>query len=592
MFISELSELNNNTGVSPTENVVSLYKYYNGQEGLDGRIVLNLNQDVIQFYYYDVTPVSRGVFDYDHLREVGSISLKYPKYTGNDILKFPQTSEYVNKEKIENDANNFSLVNSCYKKIFHSFPFLDSKNDKVNDEIFRTFLKCCFLDFVISIEDRNGCFARLPQYDEIRNRLRQSEVYLLLSAKIKYVLMMQKDVGTYSEDEYDYRSQKFADRLMDGRINKVIPPDYYNDNDFYTKEKWFYNPEDELERILENNRKQKRQKDKKDPPLLDKPLLSKIRSFMYTKHAIRYAMTDRVSGLLFWVIQFAMFLFNGILLGACWRSYAKQTDVISNRIIVIIISIGAILLLFSALLFSGSSKKAKAGFSGWVNAWLPRVLVAELTAWFTIGSSEDLIKSMIVGGNSSKFLILILAVVLLTIISFIICLEIKQHSPYLGFMKLAVRGILVVNHSLFFAIILGLAVQTLFYGNLIKTSEVLTNVLFVDVFDKPNDYVSRLDTATQKAEIESLDVYLVRCQNLDTMMNWATYGCKPNSGSYHVDSLINDYKKDRQFLVESTAWGLKIRIFPKLLLIHTVIVLFIAFVIQLLFSGKTVTEPL
>ena len=100
MFISELSELNNNTGVSPTENVVSLYKYYNGQEGLDGRIVLNLNQDVIQFYYYDVTPVSRGVFDYDHLREVGSISLKYPKYTGNDILKFPQTSEYVNKEKI------------------------------------------------------------------------------------------------------------------------------------------------------------------------------------------------------------------------------------------------------------------------------------------------------------------------------------------------------------------------------------------------------------------------------------------------------------------------------------------------------------
>ena len=82
----------------------------------------------------------------------------------------------------------------------------------------------------------------------------------------------------------------------------------------------------------------------------------------------------------------------------------------------------------------------------------------------------------------------------------------------------------------------------------------------------------------------------------DTLMSWSEITntiIPPISGSYYLDRLTFKAKKEHQCWKEVAIPILGQRkFFPILLIFHTLIVLVLAFVTQLLISDKSVTEPL
>ena len=90
--------------------------------------------------------------------------------------------------------------------------------------------------------------------------------------------------------------------------------------------------------------------------------------------------------------------------------------------------------------------------------------------------------------------------------------EIKQHSPYykwpdwrwlfnwINFFKEAkvvFRATQILNHSIFFALLVGIIMQLVFYKNLVRTSEVLPNVVYNNYFDDANYYCQNLETLNE-----------------------------------------------------------------------------------------------
>lgn len=779
-----------------------------GYPKIDYRVSVVLNERNIQFFYYNGESIDlQDARDIDKLIEVGAISLTNPKETGDDILKFPKIGDTRRPtdlklnffkipegqdNKIPEGQDNVKPILSSFQKQFYSFPFLkkpkkaDKKTfgkreekgiDKNEFENFRNFIQCCLLAFVFEFEDREESFSHSPLYDKVRDSLRNSDVYNLLSAKIRYTLHVPEKEVCYNLDEYSYKTRKFADRLMNSRLNKVISPYNYPTNKLKSNtlsQPWFYDPEEELEAILEQNR---RQSHSDSDTVLDDNLVLKIRDFLYSKHALGHAMVERIGKHLFacgqWImaisslslllaiilsinepnlfdcivskvfpICIAVFSFAFIIYIAIldcvnrkketnnsvkykWRCHQLlvlvplliliTTALLSVctpilRVIVFCIIVALAVLYF--ILFSGLVNK-----NGWVKVFLPRILVAELAAWLTIGIAEDLVKSML---WIDEWWILVAAIVAVVIlISIILFGEIKQHSPYINGYKIIQRDLYIFNHALFFAMGFGIIMQVIFYDNLIKNSDVIASVVFNDYFDDANYYCQNLidldnakkqyhDYCSSNSSLKNIEMYgsaisnqkyllndstlvqtttivkqktsrtskegpdnhnnivehyneivnnlndfyknhvdtnektwinhtlralndtvdsindrikienqeklrrqlpvdlgkeisrvrrnMLKSNNYDTLMSWATitHSVKSNTGSACLDTLTVEAIREHNCCYDV---NLKIgkepkRIFPTLLIFHTLIVLVLAFVTQLLISDKSVTEPL
>lgn len=474
-----------------------------GIETLDNRLFVVLDKENIRFFYYDNNEQTE-THNADDLKEVGFISLNYQKYTGNDILDFPQMSCGV----IENipDKEIVNKIIDSFKELFHGFPFLggktknnfwtkikikkkDIKEEKESKERYLAFcnlLKCCFLAFVFKIEDRSEIFAQSPLYEHVRDTLRKSDVYQLLSAKIQYTLSVPKDGLVYNSKEYTYKARKFADCLMSQRINKVIPHDNYGNKE--GKQGWFYDPEKELDAILEQNRKQ----EKKRQCTLDETLVRKIRDFLYTKHAVYQAMTSRCGKNLFIISQVLMFIWVIIAVFASICFESSRWDCLYNHYICFW---GAALGIILLIIISGSKDRGyflKRGcFLKGLNALYPRILVAEFAGWLMVSISEDLIKSML-WIESGTIRIALIVIVSIVGVGVIVWGETKQHSPYLGF-KNAWKTMLIMNHSVFFALFFGCLMQWSFYDNLLKNSNVLPDVVYKEHFDLVDDYLAQIE---------------------------------------------------------------------------------------------------
>ena len=130
-------------------------------------------------------------------------------------------------------------------------------------------------------------------------------------------------------------------------------------------------------------------------------------------------------------------------------------------------------------------------FHGILNTFFPRILVAEFTAWISIGFAEDLVKSML---WVDDYRIKIYATgLVLALVAAILYGETNQLSPYKNSYKnsikiLVSRVLPILNHAVFFALMFGLMIQALFYENLIKNSDVMSSVVFRDYFDEANLY--------------------------------------------------------------------------------------------------------
>ena len=750
-----------------TENAEQRFVMHFGSEDLDNRFFVVLGQENIRFFYYDDSVIPEGALNADDIKELGCISLTSPKVIGNDILRFPQMScgSLKNKPTIDNKTK------SAFKERFYSFPFWTI--DK--DDDFKAIVKCCLLSFVFEIEDRNGKLAYSPLYDYVREKLRQSDVYKLLSAKIQYTRHIPRNGFAYNSDEYTYKAGKFADGLMDKRINKVISPRDYPSKNKKTQS-WFYNPEAELEALLEQNRRQEAALPKESKIVLEDSLELKIRDFLYTKHAVSQAMTRSIGKNLFWIGQILMAIMSMVIIVAflneSWFDFtikkalpalvavfcylylivstlyngntakvgSQKEKYIFGSLIVALLLIGLIvfclftltqnkchlelsvtivIIILLAVFASGLLNNSNTiGLESGIYALLPRILVAELAAWLTIGIAEDLVKSML--WVKPWWTVLIAAVVVLFLIGVIIVGEVKQHSPYLGLGSILKRVFPILNHSVFFALLFGLVTQIAFYSNLIKNSDVMSNVVFSSYFDDANFYCQNLtdleqaerqyetfcrtsrlknmsvtgrgiakqriqlddttkfesttsiqqqfnianldkteshDTLLQqigaiiieleklhedlrinfrllgddtlclmsdknkpvhsldacmnhnRTVLSSLPIFLqkeltsvrkntIKFNNYDTLMNWATVDKKPfgTTGSLFLDSLSQKAAQGHKCSrIIYTMNGEEdkpkpLRIFPILLIFHTLIVLVLAFVTQLIISEKSVTQ--
>ena len=466
-----------------------------GCNELDTRILFEMSERQICILYYDHDYKNcewkpNGVKDNDYFKEVGFITLTRPKDTGNDILEFPQ-NVYGMKDLFSfegEDGKNvlydrmMAFIKQCKEEYFN-FPFLinyeihdeaktiETHNGakKVTIDMFRCFMRCCLLKFIYEFECKGQAFGGSPVYNVVHDKLCESDVYRLLSEKIQYSQYLNRNKhNPQNQEKYTYYTQKFTDRLMDRRINKVISPDnYVNIRHCLCRRKkqreewkqgWFFNPEIELDIVLEKNRKQQDFK-KLQFAQLKESLVAKIQSFFYSKHAVFKAMTTKKSRWLFGIAQVCMLLFNVLLIiTSCSfdKGWWSETYVFG---LLLLLGLSAV----ACLIFSRCCNGTRTSLS---NVFFLRIIVAEATAWFTIGIVDDLVKSML-WIEHNKIAIFAVILVLILVIA-VVFGKVKHHSPYCDNNTLLKKSLLIINHSLFFALVMGCIMQVVFYSNLLK----------------------------------------------------------------------------------------------------------------------------
>lgn len=684
MYTLNSADISLYRGVSPDWIPEELKNWFtlhlSGCDKIGNRIQIRISLRHIRFFYYDHDYndndwiPEKTTKDDTYEREVGSISLANPKDTGNDILDFPQnlsdlelfenlgknvdsTSDEVLKKEIRFKRDFFSNVRNCnnnWVERFYGFPFSDrlvkerTASTEENARIcFRNFLRYCLLCFIYEFEDRGKAFCGSTIYHEVHDKLRSSDVYNMLSAKLYYSLYLYDPLYcSQNQEKYTYYTQKFAECLMDKKLNKVISPDNYDN--INNGQAWFYNPEKELEQILKKNRKQGR----KNGATLKEELVSKIRRFMYSKHAIDKAETSCCGKCFFWIAQVFMLLWSvGIMVSSIWLDsgcwnwfYEKCFFVVAFGIIFIIVIISGV--------YNGKNV---------INSFFPRIIVAEATAWLTIGLANSVMKGMSWIIKDVKTVVFAIAVVLI-VVGTVVFGKVKQHSPYMKGVRNIAKTFLVINHAIFFALVLGCFFRICFYDNLLKHSNVFSEVVYKNHFDAVEKYQLRLenleksihdyrsfvsamdsssymenhnvmvknikinasnsyvfnefgnsiDTITSKfcvdviianneykmnrlmpelaREIIETKEHLMD-NSFETLIDWATVNSEKkieHSQSEFVSNLMNEVIEQKS----SVLVGNNRYFYPKLLVFHALIVLVFAFVTQLFISDKAITEPL
>lgn len=466
-----------------------------GSDQLDNRLQVILSERQIGFFFYDCDYGNQGdgtswkpgeTMDNDYVKEVGFITLTRAKDVGNDMLDFPQNIENITD--LYDCQSVLKSMHDCvlrWKKEFLSFPFIDAYSDDGNstlgEETFRCFLRCCLLDFIYDYEDRWQAFGSSPLYDNVRDKLRESDVYRMLAAKLNYIQYINKGFVPRNREKYTFHAKKYADCLMSTRLNKVTLPNNYGNSE--GKQGWFYDPERELDFILQKERdfNQLKSSENSDVASLNESLVSKIRSFFYTKHSVYRANTSEKGKKWFKHAQWAMFVFNVFSVVALLFYEKAFCDLYYNGLYLIGL-LGVVIVGGSIWLSAKHNRGEK------VNAFFPRIIVAESAAWLTIGIAEDLVKSMLWTKRVWIALLLVLILVGVLIYS-----EAKQHSPYLNWKDNVKKTLLVMNHSVFFALILGGITQSVFYDKLLRTSNVLSDVVYKKHFDEVENYIQQLE---------------------------------------------------------------------------------------------------
>ena len=610
MFIYTLSRKFRQRGLSPDTIQPEMRNRFDiiiNDNILDCKIQVKLEEKVVRFFYYKGS-VDKDLLIEEKYKEIASISLSNKKETGHDILFFRQQVRI----KIEDSQDSFKDFKFELKndKVYGGFPFIDIKcsnnsnngdNKGIEDYVF--FMQFCLLHFILDIEDRHSDFAQSSHCEKIREKLRESFVYQLLFAKLKYIIRLYEDADSLNQADYSFVTRKYTELLIDPRINKVIAPFNYPEkgmNRDSDKQFWFYDPEEELETILEKNRRQENlQEEYKNNALtrcLEESLVLKIRDFLYTKLAVSQAMTRNISKKLFWCAQSLMAITSLALLISSF--FDEEAIFIMHRLFPIAVSVFSLVFILYHLLFYLKKLKEnkkifikilkklkenrkifikilkmfkknkkicryiwyqlclllpssilailsvifllyssdfKSGYfyvpvvfciflwivlSGWYNypeesrkkgfllPLFPRIMVAELAAWLTIGFSEDLVKSMlwVEGGNLLKawaaFLVLIL-------VAAILYGQANQLSPYKQWYNLlGYRVLPILNHAVFFALIIGVLIQSIFYENHIKKSDVMSGVVFKEYFDEANLY-NQLLLDLENGQKQYQDYYLL-----------------------------------------------------------------------------------
>lgn len=508
MFKFTLSDRFRQRGISPEaispemRNRFDAFFNENGASILDRRVQVRLDETVIRFFFYKDN-IDADVLIEDKYQEIASISLNNVKETGYDILDFKEKIERRCPEEIV-DGYKKTIVEisnnlvGCPKKKdkefrLFNFPFVDNWSFNENESVekwFAFFMQCCFLYFLFEFENRESDFPNSPIYDKVRDKLRQSDVYQLLYAKVRYTIRLYEGTVLLSEEDYTFVTKNYSNRLMDNNLNKVIPSYYYSQS------MWFYNPEIELDLIVKRI-PSKCCSRKTSNAILDVELQHKIRDFFFMKQAVVSAMGKSWRK---WLYRFYLIVIGGFSIVATRSLLHFDEDLpLVNWFFDSMrswrwICMGAFIVIVN-LILSITNKS--------LNVIMPRVLVALSIGWLTTFISDDLIKSQL------KIDVLTTRITFIGVLILIIMLligESGRYSPYyLGrhvfqfpFWKQikypsSWKFIPILVHSYFWALVFGVIMQFAFYEDLLRNSKVLPEIVYEDTFEKAVTYIMYLE---------------------------------------------------------------------------------------------------
>lgn len=442
-----------------------------GLSDLDGSIFVWLDERGIRFLRE-----SDEVSDAEKGKVIATVSLTNSKDTGLDLLYFAQ---YIRKGDLIPDTCKDLLEGFLdrTKKVFKDFPFFNDENKD------RVFMRLCLLEFLLAVDTHDEIFAVYPRFDELRKKLRESTVYLLLCAKLRYCMYHYKDRDALSKEEYTFVVSKYANLLMDSDYNKMVPPDYYD------KPRFMYNPEKELCSIMGRN----------DSELIDNAVRNKIRDFFLTKHAVvesfwcvfrPYKKANFIKGIhLFIMLAFVVSAFISMI---DFESGSPFVNFFYNKpywkwavVIAAFFEIGCALRRFKSVVFH------------------PRIVVALLMGWLTIAISDDLIKSQL---NLNSGLVWVTFVIVVIIVGMMLWGEVRLHSPYYlrwpwkikNYPKISV----ILVYAMFWNLVFGIVMQSVTYKPLLESSGAMPKAMLGQLPNEVEKYKNTVETC-----ISMLDDY-------------------------------------------------------------------------------------
>lgn len=452
---------------------------------VDYRIRICLTPYSVLFKYFKEGDDEKG----ERGRTIDSISFATRKETGRDLLDFGKkcpSNLFSCDNKEDSDGGEFCKV---IQEIFYNFPII--KQQAAQDDWSKFFLLAFLLSFLFEFEIRESVFGSSPLYDEVRNKLRTSKVYQLLCAKVKYDMLLYKwrngGMHALDKEEYDYIVRCYADLLMDDEYNKIVPPEYFDGKG------WLYDPETELEGIVEDNRKLIRHLRKSggrsEDGAFNTDFKDKIRNYFYTKHSVWRAQLSKKEKIFYGIAQGIMIVFT-LLSGVAMLFFKEpRCEWFTNWYFSSfwLIASSAVLGVLLSLIIGAHISKS-------FNVFLPRIIVSVAIMWLMTFISEDLIKSQIL--IDKIWVLLGLACVLFSIVVVLLYGEIKQHSPYTS-LKYGKRWLgkcfCILNYFIFVVGIFGMMMQLLFYKDLLRGSQALPEIVYENDYSQPlEEYKSAL----------------------------------------------------------------------------------------------------
>ncbi len=378
-----------------------------------------------------------------------SVNLKENEHT--DFF-MQHAHDYEKKVSVDNNAN-FHI---------HYFWGLDNKDFLKNEPFIKSIsvrhlLLCLFDD----LNNPLGDFRKYsPEITEtVLSKLNESKIYKLIWRKYSFYRELY-DYETSKHPEYYNRLKvlyaEYLPLLMDDVYYKEIPYKTLQKDDF-----WLQNPEQELEKLTEINKKYS----------IDDDSLKPIQNYFLKRHAILNALKINAGNLFIPIIATSalaglLFLINWI----CWlNGIFKHTTWIWG----------------TGVFFFASSLILLATRKNFINMIMPRIFVAVLSILFVLVGAEELFTRMI---NVNTFGVAITAFLCLIIITFFLFSESRQHSPaykvsiHPKMYNIKIVPILV--HAFNFANVLVLGLQLVVMPQMVERSDYIKSNKYADALSK------------------------------------------------------------------------------------------------------------
>jgi hypothetical protein len=575
---------------------VYYYNLNNAKTKQKGYIVIRFSYNCIRFYRRN----SNYSDDYfPENEELFAIELSSPKTIGNDIL--------LSLGKIRN-------------------------NTKINTSTVKIFIE----EFIVEIENNEGIFAASVIANKIRKKLQESIIYKLIAAKQKFYRTAES--GFIDEIEYNKLIAEYSDLLIHPKITTILPPDCVG------VDKLLDNPEYELQKIL-NRKNESYSEDENKNKIskvdltiyymifayyafilkysiyfksiilgiltffllryylqknyrinLNENIRKKIQDFFLHKHATICTYCSCEGKFIYWITFPLMLIWSVLFVCSCIFFNDKQLEFFTDFWVT-----SAIFILTMFLSNALSNKNH--------NSFFPRITIALIASWILIAFSDDFIASQLF---IDDWLIWITPFFVSATIFVILYFESKEFSPYYSRRSLTAcnwKILPIFSFSLFASLLIGVIIQLVTFKNLIESSNVLPAVTFSKYFlqlekEKENKqlllFIDTVNTDRKKElqeQFKALNDFTSKYNNTDSLLKLICKGemLAFTCNEYRIyKQYFNDWedKNCNEKIASIKIAGEDSYLFPRTLVFHSFIVLLISFIVQIIISGKTVTEGL